>query len=217
MFKKTGVPFSDFAEAFRNIDYAWMGLSILIFLFSHAMRTLRWQMQLEATDEKATFKATFSAMMAGYLMNYGIPRSGEIIKCGLLSKHQKIPVAKVVGTAVADRIIDVLLFAIVVATAFVLQYDILIAYLEKNANFTFDFTKLGILAGIGILFIPISIPPLVFGVLYLAYEKYMEKRGGSNIAHDAHIWGAVFGFLFTLLFVPDAFMNFVAELLGVFS
>lgn len=71
--------------------------------------------------------------------------------------------------------------------------------------------------GIGILFIPISIPPLVFGVLYLAYEKYMEKRGGTNIAHDAHIWGAVFGFLFTLLFVPDAFMNFIAELLDVFS
>tara|TARA_B100000809_G_scaffold266402_1_gene328965 strand:- start:11897 stop:12532 length:636 start_codon:yes stop_codon:yes gene_type:complete len=71
--------------------------------------------------------------------------------------------------------------------------------------------------GIGILFIPFSIPPLVFGVLYLAYEKYMEKRGGTNIAHDAHIWGAVFGFLFTLLFVPDAFSNFIAELIGVLS
>ena len=71
--------------------------------------------------------------------------------------------------------------------------------------------------GIGILFIPFSIPPLVFGVLYIAYEKYMDKRGGTNIAHDAHIWGAVFGFLFTLLFVPDAFLNFIAELIGVFS
>lgn len=71
--------------------------------------------------------------------------------------------------------------------------------------------------GIGILFIPVSIPPLVFGVLYLAYEKYMEKRGTTNIAHDAHIWGAVFGFLFTLIFVPDVFLNFIDELMGVFS
>jgi len=69
--------------------------------------------------------------------------------------------------------------------------------------------------GIGILFIPFSIPPLVFGVLYLAYEKYMEKRGGTNIAHDAHIWGAIFGFFFTLLFIPDAFLNFIAEFIGV--
>jgi len=71
--------------------------------------------------------------------------------------------------------------------------------------------------GIGIMFIPISIPPLVFGVLYLAYEKYMEKRGGTNIAHDAHIWGAIFGFLFTLVFVPDAFINFLSEVLSIFS
>jgi len=71
--------------------------------------------------------------------------------------------------------------------------------------------------GIGILFLPFSIPPLIFGVLYIAYEIYMEKRGGTNIAHDAHIWGAVFGFVFTLLFVPGAFSNFIAQLLAVFN
>lgn len=71
--------------------------------------------------------------------------------------------------------------------------------------------------GIGIMFIPISIPPLVFGVLYLAYEYYMQKRGGTNIAHDAHIWGAVFGFLFTLVFVPDVFMNFLSQVISLFN
>ena len=69
--------------------------------------------------------------------------------------------------------------------------------------------------GIGIMFIPISIPPLVFGVLYIAYEMYMQKRGGTNIAHDAHIWGAIFGFLFTLLVVPGAFANFIMQLLSL--
>jgi len=71
--------------------------------------------------------------------------------------------------------------------------------------------------GIGILFIPISIPPLVFGILYLIYEIYMQKRGGTNIAHDAHIWGALFGFLFTLIFVPGAFFNFLGQLLALFN
>lgn len=60
-------------------------------------------------------------------------------------------------------------------------------------------------------------PPLVFGVVYLGYEMYMEKRGGTNIAHDAHIWGAVFGFLFTLIFVPGAFANFIHQILSVFN
>lgn len=70
--------------------------------------------------------------------------------------------------------------------------------------------------GIGILFLPFSIPPLVFGVLYIVYEMYMQKRGGTNIAHDAHIWGAIFGFLFALVFVPGAFNNFTGELISLF-
>jgi membrane associated rhomboid family serine protease len=70
--------------------------------------------------------------------------------------------------------------------------------------------------GIGIIFIPISLPPIVFGVLYIAYEMYMDKRGGTNVAHDAHIGGAAFGFLFTLLFIPNVLSNFIAQLLSVF-
>jgi len=70
--------------------------------------------------------------------------------------------------------------------------------------------------GIGIMFLPFSIPPLIFGVLYIGYEMYMQKRGGTNIAHDAHIWGAGFGFLFTLIFVPGAFTNFLAQVINYF-
>lgn len=71
--------------------------------------------------------------------------------------------------------------------------------------------------GIGIIFIPISLPPLVFGVLYIAYEMYMDKRGGSNIAHDAHIGGAIFGFLFTLLFIPNVLSNFFFQILNILN
>ena len=69
--------------------------------------------------------------------------------------------------------------------------------------------------GIGIMFLPLNIPPLIFGLLYIAYEMYMGKRGGTNIAHDAHIGGAAFGFIFTLIFVPNAFINFLSQVLGV--
>lgn len=71
--------------------------------------------------------------------------------------------------------------------------------------------------GIGIIFIPISLPPIVFGVLYIAYEMYMDKRGGSNVAHDAHIGGAAFGFLFTLLFIPSVLSNFFFQILNYFN
>lgn len=50
------------------------------------------------------------------------------------------------------------------------------------------------------IFLPFfSFPAFVMGILFFWYEKYMEKRGGTGIAHDAHISGAVFGLVFMLL------------------
>jgi membrane associated rhomboid family serine protease len=49
-----------------------------------------------------------------------------------------------------------------------------------------------------LLFIPIPIPSFVFGGLYLWYEQYMDKRGNDHVAHGAHIYGALFGVIFTV-------------------
>ncbi|MFL5752207.1 MAG: rhomboid family intramembrane serine protease [Bacteroidia bacterium] len=50
---------------------------------------------------------------------------------------------------------------------------------------------------IHILFIPFGIPGWIFGILFLAYSFYMNKRNTDNIGHGAHAWGAIFGFVFT--------------------
>jgi membrane associated rhomboid family serine protease len=63
-----------------------------------------------------------------------------------------------------------------------------------------------------LLFIPIPIPAPVFGVLYLAYEYYMSKRGGDNIGHDAHLWGAIFGMVFTIALKPELASIFLQQI-----
>ncbi len=45
----------------------------------------------------------------------------------------------------------------------------------------------------------LPIPGIVFGVLYLAYSSYMNRRNNDHINHAAHFWGAVVGFLFPLI------------------
>lgn len=59
----------------------------------------------------------------------------------------------------------------------------------------------------------IPIPGILFGLLYLAYSHYMGKRGMDNVAHDAHFYGAVYGFIYPLLFCPDLISRFVENLL----
>ncbi|MBS1586609.1 MAG: rhomboid family intramembrane serine protease [Bacteroidetes bacterium] len=68
--------------------------------------------------------------------------------------------------------------------------------------------------GIGLLFVPgITIKPIIFAILYLAYSAYMDRRGGTNINHGAHFWGSVFGFVFTLLVEPTHGQMFIQQIM----
>jgi membrane associated rhomboid family serine protease len=53
--------------------------------------------------------------------------------------------------------------------------------------------------GMGLFFIPIYIAGFLFGIIYLVFSNMLEKRGGDNINHSAHIWGALFGVAFTIV------------------
>lgn len=49
------------------------------------------------------------------------------------------------------------------------------------------------------MFIPIAIPGYIFGVIFLIISAYLARQGRSNIGHGAHITGAVYGLLFTIV------------------
>lgn len=73
-------------------------------------------------------------------------------------------------------------------------------------------------AKMGLIFLPVRVPGYLFAVIYLALSVYLDKRGGGNINHSAHFWGALFGVVFTLvgcqLFAHnfDVYNNFMLQL-----
>ena len=60
--------------------------------------------------------------------------------------------------------------------------------------------------------IPFALPSWVFGGLYLVYSAYMGKKGIDNIGHNAHLWGAVFGIVYTIILIPGTISNFISEI-----
>lgn len=65
-----------------------------------------------------------------------------------------------------------------------------------------------------LMFIPIGIPAIIFGVLYLVYSAYMDKKAKDNIGHDAHFWGGIYGFALTIILQPKLFSHFLFEIFG---
>ncbi len=73
---------------------------------------------------------------------------------------------------------------------------------------------------INIMFIPVDIPGYFFGILYLAISAYLDKKGGGNVNHSAHFWGAAFGVAFTLILCialarMNVFENFMRQLQSI--
>lgn len=63
-----------------------------------------------------------------------------------------------------------------------------------------------------LIFIPIGIPAIIFGGLFMGYSYYEAKKQRDNVNHEAHIAGAVYGVLFTIFTIPNAFLYFLRSI-----
>ena len=69
---------------------------------------------------------------------------------------------------------------------------------------------------LSLMFIPIPIPAPIFGILYLVYCRYAAKHSKDNVAHDVHYWGSLFGFVFTLVVLPQSIFNLIDAVKNIF-
>jgi membrane associated rhomboid family serine protease len=68
------------------------------------------------------------------------------------------------------------------------------------------------LSSLYLMFIPFPIPSFIFGTFYLLYSWYMGRKGGGNIGHDAHFWGAIYGIVFTAVFKKELIAHFFNQI-----
>jgi membrane associated rhomboid family serine protease len=66
----------------------------------------------------------------------------------------------------------------------------------------------------GLLFIPFMIPSWLFGLLYLGFTAFMDKKQMDNIGHNAHFWGSIYGILYILILEPNSFIHFFHVIFG---
>ncbi len=138
---------TDIINSFKIANYWWVILSIIIGILSHLMRAIRWKMLLEPMGYKPSTWTAFLAVMIGYFTNLGIPRSGEVARCSILFKEDKIPVDKSFGTVILERSIDMIIFFSLFFITLTTQYKYLDHYVqteiypEVNKKFAFISTE----------------------------------------------------------------------------
>ena len=84
------------------------------------------------------------------------------------------------------------------------------------SGIVFIFILLYPMSGMGILFIPIRFPAIVFGILYLVYSSWASRNQRGIIDHDAHFYGAIWGMLFVIAMDWEVFPRFIAQIANAF-
>jgi uncharacterized membrane protein YbhN (UPF0104 family) len=190
----------------NDVNYFWIVVSLLLGLVSHLSRTIRWNLLIEPLGHKPRTLNTFLAVMVGYLMNLALPRMGEISKCGVLSRYEKISFTKLFGTVVLERLVDVLMLLFMLLLTVLTQFGQLLSFLDNNPEVKEKLDKViysPILIGAGVLFLVIGwfarhkiqkslILKKVLGYAHHFAEGFRSigkmKRKGAFIFHSVFIW-----------------------------
>lgn len=106
-------------------EYIYLLPATLMLLLSHFVRALRWKILIEPLGYKPSTMNSFLAVLVGYWANLAVPRLGEVLKCTILARYEKVPADKLVGTIVAERAIDVCSLGIITLITVATQYQLI--------------------------------------------------------------------------------------------
>jgi uncharacterized protein (TIRG00374 family) len=102
-------------------------------------------MLIKAMDYQVSLFNCFLTIMLGYFANLGLPRMGEFVRAASFTKVEEVPLSKVFGTIVTDRIIDFISLGIVILVALGFELDLLWGFIQKNISLN-DRFELGFLS-----------------------------------------------------------------------
>jgi uncharacterized membrane protein YbhN (UPF0104 family) len=180
----------NWADIRYSLEHARYWLIIPVFailILSHYTRALRWRLLIESLGYKPDKANSFFAVMIGYLANQGVPRMGEVLKCTVLSRYEKIPADKLVGTIILERLIDAVTLVIVFGITLLIQPDLYSQITDRVVNSPGDEPSKKI-SGLLILLIILGIVILLIAVWMIRKKKSFRDLGLAIRKIGSRIW-----------------------------
>ena len=194
----------------KSADYTWIVFGMFLGLLSHLSRAYRWRFQLEPMGYRVNFSNSVMAIFAAYLINYTIPRAGEVARASILTNYEDVPFEKGFGTIVAERIADLIVMFGIIAITLFLQFDFIYGFLIQK----FNPIKILTAAVVGIVLfvivalfikksmskIALKIKDFVSGLIEGAFSIFKMKNKWAYIFHTLFIWA-----MYILMFYVTTF------------
>lgn len=185
-------------DYFRQADYYYIFLSLIISTLGAASRAYRWKYSLEHMGYKTNFANNFFAVSIGYMVNMTIPRSGELSRALVLKKYDDIPFDKGFGTIIAERVVDTIILLSLVLLAFFVQFNVVKAFILDKIPVE---KTIWLLVGGAVLFIAaiavyfysnlkiiVALKQKISGLKEGLFSIVHMKKKWQFLAHTIFIW-----------------------------
>lgn len=197
----------------KNANFKWIILGVFCGFLSHLSRAYRWLFMAEPLGYKPKLANSFMAVYAAYLINYTIPRAGEIARATILSNYENIPFEKGFGTIVSERIADLIMMLLVIGITLIIQFDFIVEFFESKLNFGYLIVLAIIsllLLGAALLILKKSTSALakkikhfLLGLVEGALSIFKMKNKWLFIAHTVFIWVMYVGMFYITSFAIE--------------
>ena len=117
-------------------DFKWVILSMIFGGLAYFSRGLRWIILIEALGYRSSKTHSIASVSIGYFTNLFVPRAGEISRCTALSRSEKIPVDKLFGTILIERVIDFIFLILLFLLTVLLKFEMIISFFNELSSHT---------------------------------------------------------------------------------
>jgi len=132
--KMTEIEKLQFKESLSHAHYIYLLPIFIITLLGHISRGVRWKILIEPMGYYPKNSNAFYATMCGYFANAFLPRVGEILRCTLLSKYEKIPTTKLIGTILVERVFDLFCYFLLLVITFLIQIETVSDFVKEKLS-----------------------------------------------------------------------------------
>lgn len=177
------IDWKELVGAVKGLKYYWIVLSIFFGLMSQVSRSLRWKMLIKPMGYNPKLSNTFLSVLVLYFVNLIIPRAGEVARCTVLNRTDKIPFTKLIGTVFVERLADTIMLFFLAIMIFAMNFSIVIEFFRQHPAIAANLQKFTSVKYL--IIITAVIIFIVFCLIALKKNLKKSKKKGKWVT----IWG----------------------------
>lgn len=202
-------------SAMGRANYFWVIVSIIIGIVSHASRARRWMILMEPLGHQPKYSNVFLAVFIGYFANLALPRLGEVSRCGVLARYEKIPFNQSFGTVISERALDMAVFILLFFINLALQFHLISHYADEHV-YTPLYKKAEAAGHAGLLkWLIVAGIVVFFALLFVFRRRFYHLKAVQKLRHMGKgLWEGIWAirhldkpieFVFHTLFIWTAY------------